>query len=213
MRANLPRSATLDDVLTELAATDTPLDPAAVRAWVEAYPQFRREIVDLATDMAEMEALADLGEEPIQDADIALIVNRTMSQVQQVLDAEERAREIADLATDLRMAGETMGSLEQALGIDRSMMAALIGGYIRPATIPARLVAGLSDRLSRGLDEVRGALRRGPVAQPAMKAVTGPRLQQVDFADLLDDADLTPEARERWRREPPDPALQGQADG
>lgn len=211
MRANPTPGATLDDVLTEIAAEDNAADAATLRAWLDAYPQFRSEIIDFVTDLAEMQAGPP--PPPASPDNLAVVVNRTMSQIQRVLDGDLQAGRIADLADDLRRAGQTVESLEQALGLDRSIMAALIGGWVKAPTIPARVVDGLASGLRRGRRAVMDALWIGPTTQPAYKAKHAPSQQQADFHVFVEDSELSPDAKARWLAEPPDPGWQDRDHG
>jgi len=205
MIASRNRKLALDEVLAEIAAAPNPPDAQLLRAWTAQYPEFADEIVEFATDWVEMEA-APSGA-PLNDEDVDLVVNRTMSRVQAMLDAEERPASLTDLASDIRAAGYDFDAFQGAIGVDRSILDCLIARLVLPATLPARLVSALSVSLGRSLDAIRDYLRLPPQAAAAYRARTRPRNAQADFAMLVKHSALSDAEKERWLAEPPDPSL------
>ena len=114
MTADRNRKPTLDDVLTEIAAAPNPPDAESLHTWIAKYPEFGAAIVDFATDWVEMEL--DHIEHPVATEDVDLVVNRTMSRVQMMLDAAERPAALTDLAADIRAAGHDLNSFQRAVG-------------------------------------------------------------------------------------------------
>jgi hypothetical protein len=205
MTASRNRKLALDDVLAEIAAAPSPPDAQLLRAWMAKYPEFAAEIVEFATDWVEMEA-APSGP-PVNDEDVDLVVNRTMSRVQAILDAEERPAALTDLPSDIRAAGYDLDAFQGAIGIDRSILDCLIARLVRPATLPARLVRTLADSLGRSLGAIRDYVRLPPQAATAYRARTRPQTAQADFAMLVQHSKLSDAEKERWLAEPPDPSL------
>lgn len=82
MIANPNRKPTLEDVLTEIAALSTPPNAEHLRSWMGRYPEFKAEIVDFVTDWIELEAVKTTHE--VTQEEVDLVVNRTMSRVQQL---------------------------------------------------------------------------------------------------------------------------------
>jgi hypothetical protein len=115
MTASRNRKLALDDVLAEIASAPTPPDAQLLRGWTAKYPEFAAEIVEFATDWVEMEAAT---EAPVTDEDVDLVVNRTMSRVQALLDAGERPAALTDLAADIRAAGYDLDALQRVIGVD-----------------------------------------------------------------------------------------------
>lgn len=110
MLVNDGRKPTLDDVLNEIAGSTQVPDEHALRAWMTQYPQFAKEIVEFATDWVAMESSGCKDTAP--DDDVDLVVNRTMSRVQQLLD-DEHAEKISDLSAAIRAAGHNVDSFER----------------------------------------------------------------------------------------------------
>jgi len=206
MIASSDRRASLDDVLARLAALPAPPDAQQLRGWMSQYPEYKASIITFVADWIEMEA-AKVRHEVTAD-DVNLVVNRTMSRVQQLLDEGKRPAAIEDLAADIVAAGHDFDSFQRAVGIDRSMLTSLIERMARPATIPLLLVTTMADALRRGIEHVRAYLRRPPQPAAAYKARKRPEPKQVDFVFLVDCAELSEPDKARWRAEPPDPALQ-----
>jgi hypothetical protein len=153
MIANQNRTPSLDDVLAEIAASPVPPDAQQLRWWMNRYPEFKAEILDFATDWIEMEAAKSPHE--VTKDEVDLVVNRTMSRVQQLLDKAERHTSMKDLLADIKSAGHDFESFQRAVGIDRSMLTCLAERMIRPATIPLRLVTAMALALNRTVEVVR----------------------------------------------------------
>jgi len=197
----------LDDVFDDLASPSAPPDPATLRAWTKEYPQFAREIVAFATDWVAMDASRVGGSATAEDVD--LVVNRTMSRVQTMLDAAERPEPLTDLAADIRASGHDFDSFQRFLGIDRSILDSLIARLAKPATIPALLVRSAAEALNRPLDRLREYFRLPAQLAGAHKSRTRPAPAQIDFAVLVRHSKLTDPEKDRWLNEPPDPGLRG----
>jgi len=206
MIADRNRKPSLDDVLTEIAAAPNPPDARELRAWTGKYPEFAAAIIDFATDWVEMESAQT--EHPVTAEDVDLVVNRTMSRVQMMLDAAERPTALTDLAADIRAAGHDLDSFQRAAGIDRSMLDCLIARLVTPMTVPRQLVQTLAGTLNRSIDRVRDYLRLPPQPVVAYKARKRPEVRQADFAVIVRDSQLPDVEKARWLAEPPDPALQ-----
>jgi hypothetical protein len=206
MIASSDRRASLDDVLARLAALPAPPDAQQLRGWMSQYPEYKASIITFVTDWIEMEA-AKVRHEVTAD-DVNLVVNRTMSRVQQILDEADRPQAIQDLSADIAAAGHTPESFQRTLGIDDSILACLAEHMVRPATIPLRIVRDTSETLHRGLDAVRDYFRQPLQLAAAYKARKRPEAKQVDFAYLVAHADLPESEKAKWLAEPPDPLLQ-----
>lgn len=207
MTAKQNRKPSLDEVLTELAALPAPPDAAELRHWLDRYPEFKADIIDFVTDWVEM-AEAHVADEPSRE-EIDLVVNRTMSRLQQMFDEAKRPPSVKDLLTDIQAAGHDLESFQRAVGIDRAMMTCLAERMIRPATIPLQLVTAMAEALGRAVDTVRAYLLLPPQPAAAYKARKRPAPTQVDFASIVAHSDLPEPQKARWLAEPPDPKLGG----
>jgi len=205
----LDEKISLDDVLAEIAALPAPPDGEQLRAWISSYPQFKAEIVDFATAWIEMEANPSAYEEKREDVDV--VVNRTMSRVQQILDEAKRSPSLKDLLADIKAAGHDLESFQRAVGIDRSMLTCLAERMIRPATIPLRLVTAMAEALGRTAEVVRDYLRLPPQPAAAFKARKRPEPKQDDFAVIVKSAELPEPQKARWLTEPLDPSLRARS--
>ena len=205
MTANATPKPSLDDVLAEIAALPAPPDAQQLRQWMSRYPEFTAEIVDFATDWVEMDA-AEGVPEATQD-EVSRIVNRTMSRVQQLLDAAERSDWVQDLGTEITSAGHDLDSFQRAVGVDRSILTCLMARLVRPATIPLPLVQAMAEALNRSADQVRAYLVLPPQPSAAYRSRKQPVSKQADFSELVEHAALSDADRARWLAEPPDPAL------
>jgi hypothetical protein len=204
MSSDSNRKPTLDDVLGEIAAFDLAPDAGALRTWITKYPEYKREIVDFATDWVAMEAGGS--NDAITAEDVDLVVNRTMSRVQAVF-AVERPATIKDLFKDAKSVGHDTDSLQRTLGIDRTILTSLAARLVAPATVPLRIIETLAQTLDRTMEAVRVYLRMPPTSLVASRSLVRRQLQQRDFATFVESSLLSNEEKERWLDEAPDPAL------
>ncbi|WP_028133521.1 hypothetical protein [Bradyrhizobium japonicum] len=196
----------LDDVLTELGTLGKPPTGDGLRIWLDRYPTFRSEIIRYVTAWIDVETRSD-SPEPAPEA-VNRVVSRTMSRVQQLLDEADRQQTIHDLSAEITRAGHSLESFQRTLGIDQSILASLAARLVRPATIPARLVREIAAALHRQLDGVREFFRLPPQMATAHKARKRPTAKQVDFAYLVEHAELPEPEKKQWLSEEPDPVLQ-----
>lgn len=197
----------LDDVLAEIAAAPAPPDGPTLRALTEKYPAFKSDIIEFATDWVAMEAARSTHEVTAEDID--LVVNRTMSRVQALLDHDDRPVTVRDLIADIHAAGHDIDSFERAIGIDRSIVNCLIGRLIKPATLPARLVTAMAEALNQSIEAVREYLRLPPQRVTAYRAHKRPEFKQADFAMVVQHSNLPEPEKAKWLAEAPDPKLKG----
>lgn len=196
----------LDDVLTEIRALGTPPAGDRLRAWLDRYPAFKKDIIAYVTAWVDVDTRE---EAPEPDPEVVnRIVSRTMSRVQQMLDETDRQQGIHDLSAEIVAAGHSLESFQRLLGIDYSMLTSLAARLVRPATIPARLVRDIANALYRQLDAVRDYFRLPPQLATAHKAKKRPEAKQVDFAYLVAHAELPEPDKTKWLAEEPDPVLQ-----
>ena len=159
------------------------------------------------TDWAAMEATR-YNAEPSEE-EILLVGNRAMSALQARLDAWGNTGPVADLTTEIAAAGHDAASFEAALGIDRLILSGLVGGTVRLASIPAKLISDAAATLKRSSQQVRLSLRESRKRRPsvAYKAKHKPQLDEIDFQELVRHSELAEDAKARWQAEPPDPEL------
>lgn len=198
-----------EELFTELAALPHPPEGAVLRAWLADFPQYRKEIIDFVTAWAAKETTrfdAEPGEE-----EILLVGNRAMSALQDKLAAWDNPAPVADLTTEIAAAGHDEVSFEAAVGIDRLILSGLVGGSVKLASIPAKLVSNIAAALRRNADQVRAILRESQKRRPlvAYKAKGKPVPREVDFKELVAHSELEEADKARWRAEPPDPELNG----
>jgi hypothetical protein len=205
MIAKTERGRTLEDVLAKIAALSSPPDAQQLRGWLNRYPEFKAGIIEFVTDWVDMDASRVPHE--VSTEDVNLVVNRTMSRVQQLLDEAQKPADIQDLAADISAAGHDLESFQRKLGIDHSMLTCLIERMVRPPTIPLRLVRDIAEGLRRSIERVRAYFRLPPRLAAAYKARSQPTPKQVDFAYIVQHADLPDSEKAKWLAEAPDPAL------
>lgn len=205
MITNLNRKPTLEEVLAELASLAAPPSGADFRAWIERYPEFKAEIIDFVTDWVDREVVGPAHESTEEEVD--LIVNRTMSRVQQILDDAEQQQPMTDLLAEIKATGQDFDSFQSQIGIDRSLLTSLADRMIRPSTIPFRLVSAVAEALNRTLDAVRDYFRLPMLQSAAYKSRKAPKPTQQDFSRMVENAGLSTDQKEFWLGEPPDPDL------
>lgn len=201
---------TLDDVLAQIAAAQTLPNAQDLRAWTSKYPEFASEIIDFATDLVELDAArsARAGtDDTVSDEDVELVVNRTMSRVQALLDEQGNSKPITDLQTAIRGAGLDVATFQNMIGVDRSIMDCLNLRLVSSTTVPARLVLDMAANLRRTVEQVRSYFRLPPQMAAAYKARARPEPTQMSFAELVELSELPQEKKARWLAEPPDDGL------
>ncbi len=206
MIADVQSAPEIEAVLDEFAALPGPPDAATLREWTLKYPQFAREIVAMATDWVAMDAMQ--AERAPSAEDVDLVVNRTMSRVQTLLDAADRAAPLTDLTSAIEAAGYDFSAFESRIGIDRSILDSLIARLAKPKTLPSLLIRSIADVLHRTLAEVRDYFRLPAQLAGAHKSRKRPTAAQVDFKMLVGSSSLPLSEKDRWMNEPPDPELQ-----
>jgi hypothetical protein len=206
MNVDRTNSPTLEHVLNEIVASPTPPDAKTLRDWTTKYPEYADAIVELISDWVEMELTQP--EPEATDEDVDVVVNRTMSRVQMILDADGRSRALIDLATDIRAAGHDAVSFQRSAGIDQSILDCLIARLVSPKTIPAQLVRAVAIALNRSVGQVRDYLRLPPLAAAAYKSRSRPVSMVSDFTDLVRFSQLSESEKTQWLAEQPDPELQ-----
>ena len=101
--------------------------------------------------------------------------------------------------------GLSTTGLAELLGLSVSFVARLDQRLFRPATIPMRLVASLSEVLNRTAEDIRTYLALPPtLAREAIYRSSGvPAVQeQIDFAQTVEDAlDMSEDQKRFWRSE------------
>jgi hypothetical protein len=205
MTAKDSRKPALDDVLNEIAAAPNPPDAQTLRAWTAKFPDFAKEIIEFATDWVDME----IGpcNDVVADEEVDVVVNRTMSRVQVLLDCPQRPGKLTDLPADIDVAGHDFDSFQRAVGIDRSILDCLIARLVEPATVPTELVREISNALKRSIECVRDYLRLTPQPATAYKSRKRPTQKQAAFAEIVQHSSLSASQKARWLAEAPDPLL------
>ena len=212
MTASQTDRPTLDDVLAQMAAAQTPPNAQDVRGWTSKYPQFASEIIDFATDLVELDAQRSTRtatENAVNDDDVELVVNKTMSRIQALLDEQETSAPINDLSTAIRDAGFDVETFQNVIDVDRSIMDCLISRLVSPPTVPAQLVRDLAANLRRTTEQIRNYFRLPPLMAGAYKARARPETRQMSFAMLIELSELPEKKKARWLAESPDPDLRG----
>jgi len=206
MTTNLDRKTDLDDVLAEIAAAAVPPSAKALRIWTNKYPEFAPAIIDFVTDWIATDALRSA--HTASDDEVDLVVNRTMSRVQMMLEEAERSAELTDLVADMGKVGHDLNSFQRAIGLDRTLVDSLVSRVIKPSTVPAEIVQRIASALRRRIDSVRTYLRLGPQLLAAYKSRIQPTVNQVDFSYLVQHAELPDDEKARLLAAPIDPHLQ-----
>ena len=201
MNSDFNHKPKLNDVLNEISALDLAPDGPALRIWMEKYPEYKHEIIDFVTGWVSMDARRN--SDNLTEEDVDLVVNRTMSRVQAILDANRPAA-IQDILKDAKAVGHDQDSLQRTLGIDHTIMASLNARLVEPATVPLRLISLLAQTLNRTMDAVRNYILMDPEYKFAAKTSTRPKVERSTFAALVQYSLLPNDEKERWLKEAPD---------
>lgn len=198
-------SLTLDEVLDEIAGLTAPPVGDELRAWTARYPQYAHAIVAFVTDWATIED-ADAEHHPTTE-DVQLVVNRTMSCVQALLDDADSEKPLNDLDGAIMAAGYDYDSFQHIVGIDRSILDSLIARLAKPTSLPLLLVSKIARALRQPDDRLRQYFMRPPQMATAYKARGRPSFNQIEFAELIRHSSLPEPDKHRWLSEPLDPGL------
>jgi hypothetical protein len=207
MIAAQKKSQSLEDVLMAITSGDAPPDAAQLRKLISEHPEYKSEIIDFATAWVEMEALSEPNE--VAQDDVDLVVNRTMSRVQQILFDSKKAEKLTDLYADVSASGHDLDSFQRELGVDRSILDCLANRHIRPELIPRRLVLAMARVLNRPVDLLREFFVLPPIPAGAYKARGKPEVGKVDFAFIVEHSNLSDAEKRRWLDEEPDGETKG----
>lgn len=200
-------SPNYDELLEELfkdQGTTIP-DSKTVRAFIQAHPEQKKEVVDLLTSWLESGISEKNDEFSVSEEDINLVVNRTMSSIQSILDAEKNS--ILDISADIRRVGLNESSFQSSIGIDKSIFDCLVGRMISPDTVPALFVSSIALTLKRPLDAVRSFFLLPPQIRAASKAKKKPAIKQNSFTSIVQFSTLSEADKQAWISEPVDPEL------
>lgn len=199
-------SRMLDDVLDAfMAATERP-SYDTLRAWIRRYPQFERELTDLAASWALTEHLPPNREAIDEDR----LLLRGASLVGNILHerraARDRQEEEPSTIVSLLVRGNEIGlkfrSLAEAVGMSPALVREIDRRLIRLASIPDEAIRSLARALRCApgaiLRYLDGPPRFAPGAQ--YRADQAPVLgEQCDFfVAVREDKSLSAEQRARW---------------
>jgi hypothetical protein len=198
---------TLDQVLFEFMTENENPTREALTEWVHRYPQYERELVDLAVDWFQMSLPLSSGS-PVENEEA--VVARGVDYVHQFLLEEEAHRQMLPKtsrpflgfikeAKDLHI---SLDEFAERIGLTPALLAAIDQRMMRYASLPAELIQGLVDIVGMELPTGRLYLQTQQAISGAQrfKSDQTPQVsEQVDFFDEVRvDPDLTEEQRQRW---------------
>ncbi len=195
-----PANPSLEDVLTSFAVADTATEPATLREWVQLYPQFERELAELASHLpVDPMALPETG-------GTEAFIEKGMAGLQALLAKQPPMgdpRPIAGLFAEAKQQGLSSNALARKVGLPVTMLAMLDRKLFRFASIPAAVHSALSHALEIPERTIAAFLQGQPTfaVGAAFKSKQAPKLpEQVDFLEELErDPGLSKKARARWR--------------
>jgi hypothetical protein len=192
---NKPQSDQLDVVLDNFLASTSADDPRQLAEWVRTYPQYGRELTELALSRLRLELHSRASPEPVEDP---ALVERGMEIVRRMLRpppdapapdaAHAGAAPIRDLLAEAKARGIDARGLARTLRLSLPMVARLNRGLIWFGSIPERLVQDLAGALGRDLTAVAAFLQGGPRLQAGnqYKSETPPEVEEAEgFADAI----------------------------
>lgn len=198
---------TLDQVLFEFMTENENPTREALTEWIRRYPQYERELVDLAVDWFQMSLPLPSGS-PVEDE--AAVVARGVNYVHQFLLEEEAHRQMLPKPSrpflgfikEAKTLHISLDQIAERVGLTPALLAAVDQRMMRYASLPAELVQGLVDVLGRDLPTGSLYLQMQPAipGRQRFKSDQTPQVsEQVDFFDeVRADPDLTEEQRQRW---------------
>ena len=180
-----------DAILSEFAAETAP----DLAAWSARYPQCGREFARLLTDRC------------IGLPEVSAEQTERVAGIGRQLLRERRAGYATAPLTGLKTAAESAGlsvaDCAAALQIPIGLFWKLHRRLVSPESVPAALVARLSETLRRTEDELKGYFALPPTlaAGASYRADAAPAVgEQERFADALEsDPDVTEAMRQIWR--------------
>jgi hypothetical protein len=189
MNREKPETATLDEVLDQFLVSTSADNPGQLAAWIDRYPQYRRELTNLALDRLQVELHASASAEPDDDPEM---VERGMSLVEGILRAQRTSpaaqHALQDLFAEAAARGLGPRRLATALRLTPAMLRRLERRLIRFSSIPSRLIQHMASLLECDIQSVTAYFQRPPVLAAGVqyKSEGIPTLgEPVDFTDAL----------------------------
>jgi len=204
-------SPALSDVLNEFVMAVGHPTRMALEAWIRKYPHFRHELVDFVSSWVAEETLPEPAPLTIEEEN--LIVNRAMSQVENLLFQNDKASEpviesinmpLNSLIQSASKVGVDVAGLANACQLDRILIVKLEARQIQSRSIPMRLIEMIAQALKRRADEVLAFTAQPPRLIPGASYMSRDTPQvsaQEPFANAVQQSSLSQDIKDNWLAE------------
>jgi hypothetical protein len=188
----------VESVLADFCAAAESDGRPVLAEWIRRYPAQAEELRKLAmfrdvVGLREPEMADDPAAE-LRFSDRASVVAKTLR--------EGAVSELPGIVSEAKLSGLTPVSLAERIGLSVSFVARLDQRLFRPASVPASLVAKLSESLNRSFQEISTYLALPPrtAASAQYRSAQRPQVtEQIDFQEAVRGAqDLSDEQKSEW---------------
>lgn len=198
---------TIDQVLFNFMAENENPTREILTEWIHRYPQYKRELVNLAVDWFQI-TIPLPNHTPAVDE--AMVVQRGMDYVHKYMIEEEArlrttpktSRPFLGFVREARALHLTLDEVAEQIGLTPALFAKIDQRMIRYASLPIELLQGLVDTIDRDLLSGVQYLQFQPAIprNQRFKSAQQPQVsEQTNFFDeVRADTDLSEEQRQRW---------------
>ena len=198
---------TLDQILFEfLTENETPTRDV-LTDWIQRYPQYQKELIDLAVDWFEL-SLPLSSNTSIKEA--AVIVHQGVDFVQDKLLEEEMRRQVIPktrkqfrgFVKEGRAIGLSLGELANRVGLTPALLAKIDRRMVRFTSLPLVLIQALAEAVNCNVLTSVHFLQLQPVisTNERFKSSQPPKIgEQANFFDeVRADPEMSDDQRKRW---------------
>ena len=166
--------ATRDDVLSDFTVEDE-LSPATLKAYLRRYPEYAQDLLALFNELS----MSDL------EAAEASLPLETKAMISEALRVQHVRQSLF---------GNGVKEFARDLGLPRAFFTGLNASVVHLASMPTGLLKALARTLNVNIQDVISGMQQGDGQAVAMKSDAKPSAgAPIEFADYVDDADLTEE--------------------
>ena len=181
---------TKGDVLYAFSV-ETNRDATTLEEYLQRYPQYRDELIDLSIELLTM----PLQEEMPAEGEVSDSVKQSWETFQSMLSPSDPVSAVASAVNPLEtLDKQGFRSLAETLGVNAFFLVKLRDRTIKLSTIPTRFIEAVANAIDEGVDTMRAALD-GPAtisSATSFKADGKPAAeQQISFDEAVENSHLS----------------------
>jgi len=197
----------IDQVLFNFMAENENPTREVLTEWIHRYPQYKRELVNLAVDWFQM-AIPLPDDTPVENE--TTVVERGVDHVHNYIIEEEArlqttpktSRPFLGFVSEARALHLTLDEVAEQIGLTPALLVKIDQRMIRYTSLPIELLQNLVDKIDGDLFSSARYLQLQPAIprNQRFKSAQQPQVsEQTDFFDeVRADPDLSDEQRQRW---------------